>query len=63
MKASRYGVRFDRLADRWAALEREHDLVQPDRDECGGVGRCEMMRRAHDLQTEMMDELEKWRIR
>lgn len=58
---SRYGTTFDLLASRWAALEREHDVVHPDRDACGGVGGCVMMRRAHDLKTEMTDELEKWR--
>jgi hypothetical protein len=58
---SRYGVVFDALADRWAALEAEHDLVHPDRDHCGGVGSCSMMLRAHQLETEMTDALERWR--
>jgi hypothetical protein len=60
---SRYGAQFDALADRWAALEAEHDQVHPERSECGGVGACSMMYRAHELETEMTDALEEWRTR
>jgi hypothetical protein len=59
--ASRYGERFDLLADRWGTLEREHDEVHPDRNDCGGVGGCLMMRHATDLMQEMEDVLEEWR--
>lgn len=59
--ASRYGQEFDELADRWAALEGEHDLEHPDRGQCGGVGACPMMRRAYDLRSEMTDALDEWR--
>jgi hypothetical protein len=61
-KISRYGAPFDNLADRWRALEREHDEVHPDRDQCGGVGGCSLMARAHDLETLMIGELETWRV-
>lgn len=60
---STYGAAFDRLAARWAALENEHDLVHPDRGQCGGVGGCAMMCTAHDRETEMMQALDAWRIR
>ncbi|MGI5223587.1 hypothetical protein [Actinoallomurus sp. CA-142502] len=59
--ASRYDAEFDRLADRWRAIEDEHDQIHPDRDDCGGVGACVMMRAAHDLETRMQDALESWR--
>lgn len=58
---SEYGRKFDQLANRWAAFEFEHDQVHPDRDQCGGVGGCPMMRQAHDLETKMMEEMETWR--
>ena len=58
---TRYGSTFDALADRWAALETEHDKQHPDRNECGGVGACSMMFAAHDLETRMIAELEQWR--
>jgi len=58
---SRYGAAFDTLADRWAWNEAEHDLVHPDRGECGGVGACEMMAHAFDLREAMRDRLEAWR--
>jgi hypothetical protein len=59
---SRYGSEFDRLADRWCALETEHDQLHPDRDECGGVGGCSLMAAAYDLRTQMRDALESWRV-
>lgn len=61
--ASRYGAQFDRLADRWKALEYEHDQIHPDRDECGGIGGCTMMAAAHDLRTQMREQLDNWRTR
>lgn len=61
MEASRYGSAFDRLADRWRALETEHDQIHPDRDRCGGVGGCSLMYAAHDLETQMQEQLEDWR--
>lgn len=62
-RTSRYGAGFDQIADRWAALEGEHDLAHPDRNDCGGVGGCPMMRRAHMLSEEMIDALDEWRTR
>lgn len=62
-RPSRYGRKFDELADRWAAFEAEHDLVHPNRSDCGGVGGCSMMRHAHDLETQMNDALDEWRVR
>jgi len=59
---STYGVGFDRLAERWAALEAQHDLHHPDRDECGGVGGCSMMFAATGLEQSMIKELESWRL-
>lgn len=59
--ASRYGGRFDDLADRWAALEAEHDDVHPDRGQCGGVGGCTLMYRAVTLEHAMVDALNDWR--
>jgi hypothetical protein len=56
-----YGAEFDRLAQRWAWLENEHDKLHPDRGECGGVGGCEMMFAAVGLQHEMIDALREWR--
>lgn len=60
---SQYGAEFDRVAQRWAVLEDEHDKQHPDRNECGGYGGCPMMRAAHDLETQMADALEVWRKR
>jgi len=60
---SGYGAQFDWLAQRWAALESEHDKIHPDRDQCGGVGGCSMMLAAHRLETELVAELDKWRCR
>jgi hypothetical protein len=58
---NRYGAAFDRAADRWKAIEDEHDRIHPNRDECGGVGGCTMMRVAVDLEQQMLAELETWR--
>lgn len=60
---SRYGKAFDDLADRWANLEHEHDEVHPERSQCGGIGGCSMMLRAHDLAEKMEEQLEIWRDR
>jgi hypothetical protein len=63
MSESRYGAEFDRLADRWAALEHEHDAVHPDRNDCGGVGGCPMMMQAVTLEQQMVDDaLYAWRV-
>lgn len=59
---TRYGAEFDRLADTWATIENEHDKQHPDRNSCGGVGGCTMMRAAHDLKWEMVEQLEAWRL-
>ena len=61
-KPSRYGQVFDDLAERWARLEREHDELHPDRDECGGIGGCSLMERAVQLGHLMDDALVDWRI-
>jgi hypothetical protein len=60
---SAYGAEFDRLAERWAVIENEHDRHHPDRNECGGVGGCSMMFAAVGLQHEMVDALKEWRQR
>ena len=61
-KHSRYGATFDALADDWARLENDHDLMHPNRDLCGGVGRCPMMREAYDREQQMISTLRDWRI-
>jgi hypothetical protein len=58
---SEYGAQFDRLAQRWAVVENEHDKIHADRDRCGGVGGCTMMHTAVRLEQEMIDALEEWR--
>lgn len=58
---SRYGMRFDGLAERWANLEREHDAIHPDRNDCGGVGGCSMMLAAYEIRSEMIEALKVWR--
>lgn len=58
---SRYGPKFDLLTNRWKILESEHDRMHPDRNECGGVGGCTLMRAAADLEQQMITELESWR--
>lgn len=58
---SEYGREFDQLANRWAALESEHDLQHPDRGRCGGVGACSMMFAASGLESKMIEVLEEWR--
>lgn len=58
-----YGPAFDAAASRWATLEGEHDLIHPDRSDCGGVGGCSMMLAAHRLEECMHDALEAWRKR
>lgn len=60
---SQYGAEFDRKAERWAALEDEHDRQHPDRGECGGIGACSMMYAAVTLEHEMIDALNDWRAR
>jgi hypothetical protein len=60
---SAYGAEFDRLAERWATIESEHDRQHPDRNECCGVGACSMMFAAVGLQHEMVDALKEWRQR
>jgi hypothetical protein len=57
-----YGNRFDQLAQRWAILENEHDREHPDRNQCGGVGSCTMMRAAHTLETDLVELLTHWRL-
>ena len=52
---------FDRLADRWAIIEDEHDKQHPDRGQCGGLGGCAMMRAEHDLERDLMLALDAWR--
>lgn len=59
---SEYGQGFDNLVERWKWIENEHDRMHPDRGQCGGVGRCPMMRAAHDLESSMIDMLNDWRI-
>jgi hypothetical protein len=59
---STYGSAFDRLAQRWALFENEHDKHHPDRSRCGGVGGCPMMAAAVDLEHEMVEALSEWRI-
>ena len=58
---STYGNTFDRLAEEWSVIENAHDREHPDRNECGGVGGCTMMRVATDLEHKMVDALEQWR--
>jgi hypothetical protein len=60
---SAYGSQFDRLAERWAVLENEHDKQHPDRDQCGGVGGCSMMFAAVHIENEMTEALVVWRQR
>jgi hypothetical protein len=60
---SQYGAAFDRKAERWAAIEEEHDRQHPDRNECGGVGGCSMMYASHVLRREMVEALDEWRSR
>ncbi|MCK2219759.1 hypothetical protein MF672_039080 [Actinomadura sp. ATCC 31491] len=60
-EVSRYGAELDRLADRWRVLEDQHDLIHPNRSDCGGVGGCPMMFAAHDLTSQMKDQMEDWR--
>ena len=40
-----------------ADLVRAHDTVHPDRDMCGGVGRCLMMRTEVDAETSLLPRL------
>lgn len=61
--ASRYGARFDEMADERARLENDHDKMHPDRGDCGGVGGCPMMRQAVDHEQHLVELLEKWRKR
>ena len=58
---SEYGPEFDRLVAKWHVLEDLHDEVQPDRDQCGGVGGCSMMFTATRLEQDMIESLNAWR--
>lgn len=58
---SEYGATFDALAERWRVIEGEHDRIHPDRNDCGGVGGCSMMRAAVDREHEMIEALNEWR--
>lgn len=40
-----------------ADVVRGHDAVHPDRNECGGVGGCLLMRAEHDAETAVTDSL------
>jgi hypothetical protein len=60
-RASKYGRRFDQLAEQWRVIENAHDREHPDRDECGGVGGCSMMFTAVRIEQEMIEALEDWR--
>jgi hypothetical protein len=59
---SQYGTEFDQLARTWSVLENQHDKQHPDRSRCGGVGGCSMMAAAVNLEHEMIEALETWRI-
>jgi hypothetical protein len=59
-RASKYGRRFDQLAEQWRVIENAHDR-EHDRDECGGVGGCSMMFTAVRIEQEMIEALEDWR--
>lgn len=63
IRGGRLGVEFDRVVEEWAAVEDAHDRIHPDRDDCGGVGGCTMMRAGHDAEKKIMDALEEWRER
>ena len=58
---SRYGGDFDEWAAEWARLENDHDRMHPDRDQCGGVGSCPMMREAVDIEQRLIGQLGSWR--
>jgi hypothetical protein len=58
---SEYGAEFDRLAAEWKVIENAHDREHPDRDRCGGVGGCTMMLIAHQLESDMIGQLDAWR--
>lgn len=49
------------LVHEWQALEDAHDLVHPDRGECGGVARCRAMNRANDLKQAIIEQLHQQR--
>jgi len=40
-----------------ADVVRGHDAVHPDRSECGGVGRCMLMRAEHDAEVRVVSRL------
>lgn len=61
--SSPYGWDFDEVVREWEALENGHDLVHPNRDECGGVGACVLMRRAHELEQQMIELVNDRRVR
>lgn len=51
----------DRVTDairQHADVVRGHDAVHPDRDVCGGVGGCALMRAEHDAEVEVTDCLD-----
>lgn len=60
-RTSRYGKRFDERADEWARLENAHDLMHPNRSDCGGVGGCPMMMAAVENEQSLIHWLEEWR--
>lgn len=39
---------------------RGHDHVHPDRNDCGGVGGCALMRAEHDAETRVINRLEQF---
>lgn len=42
----------------WENVLQGHDAVHPDRNVCGGVGRCALMNLEYDSRTKVMDMLE-----
>ncbi len=48
-------VNFEHDLNAYLDLVRAHALVHPDRDKCGGVGRCLMMRTETQAEQEIVD--------
>lgn len=59
---SQYGAEFDRKAERWAAIEDEHDRYHSNRSECEGLGACSLRCAANTLEQEMLEALRAWRV-
>lgn len=58
LQAAATAEHINLLLGDWTNTVRAHDLIHPDRFECGGVGGCLLMRTEHDARVAVTDAIE-----